>query len=117
MWSIKSHTVYTPTHLFVCLVASKVRTPIRRSFAVSAVELKAVHDSFVELYMQLPYKSSLDFFQKVLTPACEKMASCSRGRGKLAGTKKLVAMLISIYVSSTWLLWALSSLHNKTVLG
>ena len=53
---------------------------------MSAVELKALHDSFVELWMQQPYGCSLDFFQKVLMPACEKVASCNRGRGKLAGT-------------------------------
>ena len=53
---------------------------------MSAVELKALHDSFVELWMQQPYGCCLDFFHTVFTPACEEMASCSRGRGKLPGT-------------------------------
>ena len=49
-------------------------------------ELKALHDRFVELYMQQPYKYSSDFFHAVLIPTCGKMLRCSRGREKLAGT-------------------------------
>ena len=52
---------------------------------MSAVELKALHDSFVELYIQQTYGCSLYFFHSVFAPACQKMASCGRGRGKLAG--------------------------------
>ena len=48
-------------------------------------ELKAVHDSFVEVYMKQPEEYCFAFFHDVIVPVCEKLASCSKLKGKLAG--------------------------------
>ena len=69
-----------------CLVYVLTSNKQIKQLVMSCVELKALHDSFVGLYMQQPYSCSSDFFHTVLTPACHKIASCSRGRRTLAGT-------------------------------
>ena len=52
---------------------------------VCDAELKAVHDSFVEVYMKQPEDYCFAFFHDVIVPVCETMASCGRRKGQLAG--------------------------------
>ncbi|KAL3149683.1 hypothetical protein ABBQ38_013515 [Trebouxia sp. C0009 RCD-2024] len=62
----------------------------------SKSELKAVHDSLVEVYMKQP-ADDLDcfaFFHAVIVPACESMASCRRkGKRMLAGCPVLQSLM------------------------
>lgn len=60
---------------------------------MSAVELKPVHDSLVELYMKKPEGHCFAFFDDVIVPACEKLARSSRHEGKLAGIIALRKLL------------------------
>lgn len=48
-------------------------------------ELKAVHDSFVEVYMKQPEDYCFAFFHDVIVPVCVSLAGSSKLKGKLAG--------------------------------
>lgn len=56
---------------------------------VCDAELKAVHDSFVEVYMKQPEKYGTSFFHDVVVPVCVTMANRSRHKGRLAGINVL----------------------------
>lgn len=64
--------------------------------SVSVVELKAVHDSLVALYMKQPGEHCFAFFDDVIVPACEKLARSSRHRGKLAGIRMIAPKHCSV---------------------
>ncbi|KAL3146515.1 hypothetical protein ABBQ32_000765 [Trebouxia sp. C0010 RCD-2024] len=56
-------------------------------------ELKAVHDSFVEVYMKQPEDYCFAFFHDVIVPVCVSLAGSSKLKGKLAGCPVLQSLM------------------------
>ncbi|KAL3146492.1 hypothetical protein ABBQ32_000747 [Trebouxia sp. C0010 RCD-2024] len=81
---------YQPFVLDIAYIVSALST-----IAVddSKPELKAVHDSFVEVYVTQPEDHCYPFFHMVIVPACETLASCSKYKGILKGCPVLQSLM------------------------
>ncbi|KAL3149695.1 hypothetical protein ABBQ38_013525 [Trebouxia sp. C0009 RCD-2024] len=56
-------------------------------------ELKAVHDSFLEVYMKQPEDYCFAFFHDVIVPVCVSLAGSSKLKAKLAGCPVLQSLM------------------------
>ena len=109
------HTICTS--LFVCQHGTQVQPP--ECIVMLVAELKALHDSIVELYMQQPYGCCLHFFHTVFTPACQNMGSCGRGRGKLVSPQHdvRVSSIANLIKTQLRKLWTLGDCNTVLVQG
>ncbi|KAL3149674.1 hypothetical protein ABBQ38_013506 [Trebouxia sp. C0009 RCD-2024] len=101
----KEHLFKRRAHHFECsrLPADYQRFVLDIAYIVSALtttasedsksELKALHDSFVKVYMKQPEDYCYTFFHKVIVPACETLASCSKYKGILGGCPILQSLM------------------------